>query len=83
MKAKRSGTRGGQDTGDRGASKEGPTLPPWKAFVVQFSRETSTGTGVFSGRIEHLNSGRRARFASKDELLENLIRLLDECAFER
>ena len=55
-----------------------PTLPAWKAFAVQFSYETSTRTGVFSGRVEHLNSGRRARFASRRELLATLERLLDE-----
>jgi len=41
----------------------------WKAFVVQFSRETRAKTGAFSGRVEHMSSGRRARFASKQGLL--------------
>jgi hypothetical protein len=41
----------------------------WKAFVVQFSRETRAQAGTFSGRVEHVSSGRRARFASKQELL--------------
>ena len=53
-----------------------PTLPAWKAFTVQFSTETSTGCGVFSGRVEHLNSGRRARFVSKEDLLAVLERML-------
>jgi len=53
-------------------------LPPWKAFAVQFSQETHTRPDVFSGRVEHLNSGRRARFASRQELLAVLERLLDE-----
>lgn len=55
-----------------------PALPVWKAFVVQFSRETSSSTGAFSGRIEHLSSGRRARFASTKELLATLGKMLDE-----
>jgi len=55
-----------------------PTLPAWKAFVVQFSRGTATRTGVFAGRVEHLNSGRRARFESRQDLLATLERLLDE-----
>jgi hypothetical protein len=45
------------------------TLPAWKAFAVQFSLESGAPGGAFSGRIEHLHSGRRARFASPDELL--------------
>jgi len=53
-------------------------LPAWKAFVVQFSRDTDTESGTFSGRIEHLSSGRRARFASEHELLTVLGKLLDE-----
>ena len=61
-----------------GAEKTPPTLPPWRAFVVQFSAESDTRTGVFSGRVEHLNSGRRAQFGSRQELLAALVRLLDE-----
>jgi hypothetical protein len=53
-------------------------LPAWKAFAVQFSQETCTRSGLFSGRVEHLNSGRRARFGSRHELLAVLERLLDE-----
>jgi len=51
------------------ASDEGPALPIWKAFVLQFSRETNPRTRTFSGRVEHMSSGRRARFASKQGLL--------------
>jgi hypothetical protein len=58
--------------------KSAPTLPPWKAFVVQFSTETGARPGLFSGRIEHLNSGRRASFGSRQELLAILERLLDQ-----
>jgi hypothetical protein len=44
---------------------------------VQFSRE-SRGTGdVFAGRIEHLSSGRRARFATTQELVAALARMLE------
>ena len=58
------------------ADAEQPALPAWKAFVVQFSRET--GGSVFAGRIEHLSSGRRADFSSPEELVATLRRLLDE-----
>ena len=54
------------------------TLPVYKAFVVQFSRETRPRAGAFSGRVEHISSGRRARFASTEELLAVLGKLLDE-----
>jgi hypothetical protein len=60
------------------AAGEGPTLPAYKAFVLQFSRETRLRAGAFSGRVEHISSGRRARFASTQELLAVLGKLLDE-----
>jgi hypothetical protein len=55
-----------------------PALPAWKAFVVQFSRDTGDLSGPCSGRVEHLSSGRRAQFHSPEELLAILGRLLDE-----
>jgi hypothetical protein len=55
-----------------------PALPAWKAFVVQFTRESEGLAETFSGRVEHLSSGRRARFASPEELVATLRRLLDE-----
>jgi len=63
---------------DSAEHKAVPSLPAWKAFVLQFSSETGARTGVFSGRVEHLNSGRRARFVSKQDLLVVLERLLGE-----
>jgi hypothetical protein len=54
-----------------------PNLPARKALVVQFTRETS-GTGqTFAGRVEHLSSGTGLRFASAEELLAALRRLLE------
>jgi hypothetical protein len=66
MKGKRPSPRGCQETCTHEATGGSPTLPPWKAFVVQFSRETSTSAGVYSGRVEHLNSGHRGRFSSAE-----------------
>ena len=60
------------------AREETQVLPVWKAFVVQFSRETNPRTRTFSGRVEHMSSGRRARFASSRELLAVLRALLGE-----
>ena len=55
-----------------------PALPSWKAFVIQLSRDTTPDSGIFAGRIEHLGSGRRQRFASGKELLATVMRLLSE-----
>ncbi len=65
-------------TGGQSGGPEQPALPAWKAFVVQFSREAEGVTGRFSGRVEHLSSGRRAHFDSPEELVAVLRRLLDE-----
>jgi hypothetical protein len=67
----------GQPPGN-GSASEQPALPAWKAFVVQFSREAEGAGRTFSGRVEHLSSGRRARFNSPEELVATLRRLLDE-----
>ena len=48
---RRSASSGRADGGD------GPALPAWKAFVVQFSHQSSGDTEVFSGRLEHLHIG--------------------------
>jgi hypothetical protein len=73
------GTMGGSRTAAR---SDQPALPAWKAFVVQFSREADGLGGTFSGRVEHLSSGRRARFDSPEELLAVLGTLLDELGGE-
>jgi hypothetical protein len=68
-------------TGRRPASSQSEAIPAflvWKAFVLQFSRETGTKAGIFSGRVAHLRSGRRARFASREELLPVLSKMLDD-----
>ena len=59
------------------SSQPTPHLPPEWAFVIQFSRETE-GETIFSGRVEHLSSGRRAHFQSPDELVAILRKLLVE-----
>lgn len=59
-------------------SSQVPELPPWKAFVVQFSRDTTSQTETFSGRVEHISSGRRVRFASREELLDALGKMIGQ-----
>jgi hypothetical protein len=53
-----------------------PALPYAKAFVVQFSAETDPRRGTVTGRMEHLQTGRRSRFASADELLAWIMAML-------
>jgi hypothetical protein len=44
--------------------------------VLQLSRETGPTLAPFAGRVEHLSSGRRARFQTFEDFLAALIRLL-------
>jgi hypothetical protein len=47
--------------------------PPYaydRSFVLQFSVDSGPGTKSFRGRVEHLRSGNRKTFESKNELLE-------------
>jgi hypothetical protein len=53
-------------------------LPSDKAFVVQLVRATDPELRVFSGRVEHLASGRRRRFETVGQFLEQVARLLAE-----
>jgi hypothetical protein len=55
-----------------------PKLPVWRAFVVQFSRETQAKAGPFAGRVEHMSSGRRAPFGSAAQLVTVLRRMIDQ-----
>ena len=44
--------------------------------MIQLSHDTTPDSGIFAGRVEHLTSGRRERFASGKELLSSVMRLL-------
>ena len=46
-----------------------PPLSPARAFVVQFREEPGAAREGFAGRVEHMVSGRAARFHSPEELL--------------
>jgi hypothetical protein len=65
------------------ARSDVPSLPVYKAFVVPFTRDTRSQAGIFAGRVEHMGSGRRSRFGSKQELLAVLGAFLDELGEER
>jgi len=66
---------------DRPTDCELPELPPERAFVVEF-RGTSTrgGDEPLSGRVEHVVSGKAARFESATELLNFVRGVLQSCA---
>ena len=60
------------------APADAPELPTGKAFVVQLSRETGPTLQPFAGRVEHLATGRRVRFATFEDFQAAVIRLLAE-----
>jgi hypothetical protein len=53
---------------------------PAQAFVVQFRRETVVDTGRLAGRVEHVVSGKVARFQSLDELVAFMTEVLHTVA---
>lgn len=59
-------------------SSPSPLFPANRAFVVQFQGLSKDATLLERGRVEHLVSGQAARFASLDELLRFLSRILSE-----
>ena len=83
--AKQSRGGAGERRGARAVTEPpptGPALPPWKAFVVQLTHDTTPHSLTFAGRVEHLGSGRRERFRSRKELPTILLQLLKEVAQE-
>ena len=57
-------------------------LSPHRAFVVQFRAETAVEQGRFVGRVEHVVSGQAAHFASLEELLAFIGRVLTQVRTE-
>ncbi len=57
------------------AENESP-LSPYRAFVVQFRAETKVARGRYAGRVEHVVSGQATHFASLEELLAFIGRVL-------
>ena len=57
-----------------------PAFAPAQAFVVQFGRETDPDAGHMAGRVEHVVSGKVARFQSVDELMAFMTAVLREVA---
>jgi hypothetical protein len=55
-----------------------PALPANRAFVVQFRAQPPEGSPTYDGRVEHLVSGREARFHSLKELLAFMMCVLTD-----
>ena len=53
-----------------------PPLSPHWAFVVQFRAETELEHGRCAGRVEHVVSGQATHFASLEELMAFMARVL-------
>lgn len=51
-------------------------LSPYRAFVVQFRAKTNVARGQIAGRVEHVVSGQATHFASLEELLAFIGRVL-------
>jgi hypothetical protein len=51
-------------------------LPTWRAFVVQMHADADVVQGRIVGRAEHVRSGEATRFATLDELLGFMARIL-------
>jgi len=52
------------------------------AFVVQFRETTDIAAGRMDGKVEHIASYQAARFASLDELLTFITRVLADVRHE-
>ena len=45
-------------------------LPSRRTFLLRFSNATQPEAGVYRGRVEHIGTGRTARFTSLQEATE-------------
>jgi hypothetical protein len=55
-------------------SKNQPSLPAYRAFVVQLHAEAQIEAGRFKGRVEHVTSGRATHFDSLEALVAFIAR---------
>jgi hypothetical protein len=59
-------------------SKDQPSLPSDRAFVVQFHAEADIAKGPFKGRVEHIVSYQATHFDSLEALVTFMARVLAE-----
>ena len=58
-------------------------LPDSRAFLIRLSDQADSATQPLVGRIEHIESGLRARFSSGEEMRDFIARILaQEAALE-
>jgi hypothetical protein len=57
-------------------SKDKPSLPSNRAFVVQLHRDADIEHGEFRGRIEHIVSFEATHFVTVEELLAFMVRIV-------
>ncbi len=70
-------TTGQRQTRQASPAPQAPrALSPTGAFVVQFREEPEGAGSQFAGRVEHVTSGKAARFESPEDLLAFLVRVL-------
>lgn len=60
------------------SSKQQPSLPANRAFVVQLHVDAKVEQGQWQGRVEHLVSFQAAHFQSLEELLAFMVKVLSE-----
>jgi hypothetical protein len=60
------------------ASKQQPSLPAKRAFVLQVHADAKLEQGQWQGRVEHVVSFQAAHFQSIEELLAFMMKELSE-----
>jgi hypothetical protein len=60
------------------ASKQQPSLPAKRAFVVQVHADANFEQGQWLGRVEHLVSFQATHFKSIEELLAFMVKVMSE-----
>ena len=53
-------------------------LPSRRTFLLRFSDATRPETGIYHGRVEHIGTGRTARFTSLQEIEDFAREFMDE-----
>jgi hypothetical protein len=60
------------------SSRQKPSLPAKRAFVVQFHADANLEQGQWQGRVEHVVSYQATHFQSLEELLVFMVKVLSE-----
>ena len=60
------------------ASKQQPSLPAKRAFIVQLHVDADVEQGQWQGRVEHFVSFQSIHFESLEELLAFMVKVMSE-----